>query len=290
MKKFTMPLMICTLFMMSSCVYSLFPIYTKDTMFYFTSLEGTWRSSENSEDYIRFTRNTDMEGSIAINPSQSSKSDQKQNVEIETSYSITFDDDEYIVQNGDTIRDKKVIEGYYKGRLDSMMTDLASDTGKLAKGLKKFSDGIGRMVRDIGAQKSPLSFATDDMSYLMEIKSNGELFRYEMVITKIGEDYFMDIYPPDDNESLGTISSMVWFPVHSFMKMELNKDKLLISSFHLKKMKRLFESNLVRMRHEMVDGSVLLTATTAEIRKFLEKYSDDDSVYESTAVYTKMED
>lgn len=289
MKKLKMPLMLCTLFLMSSCVYSLFPIYTKDTMFYFASLEGTWRTDEASEDYIRFIPNTEIKGQASVDAANKKVTIKKQDVEIKTSYSFTFDDDEYILENGDTIRDKQKVEGYYKGQLDSIFTELAADTGELAIGLSKFADGLSRMTRNLSNIMTPLTFAADDMSYLMEVKNGDGLFRYEMVITKIGEDYFMDIYPSDEDASLANVSSMVWFPVHSFMKMEMKNGQLLLSSFNLKKMKRLFESNLVRMRHEIVDGSVLLTAKTDEIRKFLERYSNDETVFESTEVYSKVE-
>ena len=65
--------------------------------------------------------------------------------------------------------------------------------------------------------------------------------------------------------------------------------KLVLTPFDLEKLNRLFESNLIRLRHENVDGSVLITAQPREIQKFLERYSEDETVFEDADIYERID-
>ena len=42
------------------------------------------------------------------------------------------------------------------------------------------------------------------------------------------------------------------------------------------------------MSHENVDGTILITAKSEEIQKFLEKYARDESVYNGVEVYSRV--
>jgi len=72
------------------------------------------------------------------------------------------------------------------------------------------------------------------------------------------------------------------------MKMDMKDGKLNLTMFDLEKLNKLFDSNLIRLRHENVDGTVLITAQPKEIQKFLEKYADDESVFESIETYARV--
>ena len=84
-------------------------------------------------------------------------------------------------------------------------------------------------------------------------------------------------------EGLG--SNMI--PVHTFAKLKFSGMQLYLTSFDLEKLNKLFESNLIRLRHENVDGTILITAQPKEIQKFIDKYSEDESVFEDTETYQK---
>ena len=111
-----------------------------------------------------------------------------------------------------------------------------------------------------------------------------------MHLAQIGDDIFMDLYATDDSFSDSAFGSNVWFPVHTFMKLELDNDQLTITQFDLEKMNKLFDSNLIRMKHENIDGTVLITAKPEEIQKFLKKYSRDESVFDEVETYSRITD
>ncbi|MCR9081468.1 MAG: hypothetical protein NXH89_03550, partial [Cyclobacteriaceae bacterium] len=72
-------------------------------------------------------------------------------------------------------------------------------------------------------------------------------------------------------------------------KLRLTGQKLVLTPFDLEKLNRLFESNLIRLRHENVDGTVLITAQPKEIQKFLERYSEDETVFEDADIYERID-
>lgn len=272
-------LMIC----MSSCVYSLFPIYTKDTLVYLPELLGKWQVGNSPDDYILIEKAVEVEASFKVTEGKEPTDPAATNKVTVTnkSFEITYDGDEYIVQNGDTIRDKEKVKAYYEQVVDSAFQEFAKE-------LSGTLQNLGRAVKSAANKPGGFSYSSDDQAYIMTIKDGDYLLKYEMHLAKIGEDIFMDLYPTDDKYTDQVFGSMVWFPVHTFMKMELDGNKLEITQFDLDKMNKLFDSNLIRMSHEKVDGSVLITAKSEEIQKFLEKYSRDESVFDGQEVYHRV--
>ena len=127
-------------------------------------------------------------------------------------------------------------------------------------------------------------------SYRMIVFEDGERTEYEMNLAQIGEDIFMDLYLAENEFIDGVMESMTWFPVHTFMKLEISKNQIDLVRFNWRKLNRLFESNLIRIRHENVDGTILITAQPKELEKFLDQYSNDESVFDNDrGVYTRLQ-
>lgn len=186
--------------LLNSCVYSLFPIYTDDTLVYFPELLGRWEM-EGDEEYIEFSNlptEKDIFGGSSENESDEPKTFRNYRV--------------VIIEDGD----KKDFVGH---------------------------------------------------------------------IAEIGDDFFLDLYPNVRDYDATLYSNLM--PVHTFIKLKFLNDQLYLTSFDLEKLKNLFESNLIRLRHEYVDGSILITAQPNEIQKFIDRYSDDESVFEETETYQK---
>ena len=173
-----------------SCVYSLFPIYTEDTLVFKSELLGKW---ESKDDYIVFEQYKD--GEVKENNSKT--------------YRMTV-----------------------------------KDQGK------------------------------DDMKYIVHL-------------VEIGNELFMDLYPIITYRGTQFGEDNV-LPVHSFMKIDLKPKTMSIVFFDLDKLNELFESNLIPLSHENVDGTILITAQPKELQKFLEMYSKYESVYDHTETYSKI--
>ena len=264
---------------MSSCVYSLFPIYTEDTLVYYPDLIGKWKLEGESE-YLIFEPGFDLDGTISVsNTGQSSSNDGK--VKVSKNLSISFGDDEFIMVDGDTVRDKERIKAYYQEELSSTMDNMGEALGEVLKGMTK-------VVKNLSRGGKPFSFSTDDQSYRMTIVDGDEEESYRAHLAQIGEDLFLDLFPIEGDFTDNAFNSMVWFPVHMFMKIEINENGLKLIQFDLDKMNKLFESNLIRIGHENVDGTILMTAKSEELQKFLDRYSNDESVFDEVSDYNKV--
>lgn len=212
MKKLMLSIVPVICLLMTSCVYSLFPIYTSDTLTYEVRLEGIWKSNEM--EMIEFTRyrgsslfnlENAQTGQITLNPSNTEKSDQ------------------HLKEDG----------------------------------------------------------------YHVRIMDNGDTIVYQARLVRIGKELFLDFYPGHEDRIVEGLAYN-YFPVHTFMKLAIEEDRLILTNFDLGELMDLFESNKIRLRHERVEGNVIITAQPKEIQKFLLHYSDDDRVFEEPEIFTRI--
>lgn len=269
-------LMMC----MSSCVYSLFPIYTKDTLVYLPELLGKWQVGNDPNDYMLFEPGFNLDATITVGQPQK-KTTKGVTTKITKNFSMTFGDDEYIIEDGDTIRDREKIKAYYEKELEGTLEDIGEKMAETLEGMTKAISRIGKSGKRIG-------YSTDDQSYYLTVMDDGYETKYLVHLAQIGEDIFMDLYATESSLTDSAFESMVWFPVHMFMKLEVEEDRLLITQFDLNKMNKLFDSNLIRIGHEKVDGTILITAKSEEIQKFFDKYSNDESVFDNVETYSRI--
>ena len=80
------------------------------------------------------------------------------------------------------------------------------------------------------------------------------------------------------------------FPVHTFSKIKVENSELSIEFFKDSWIEGLIENNRVRIKHEKVDNDVLITASTKELQKFVEKYSDDENAFDDPLILTPPSD
>jgi len=141
---------------------------------------------------------------------------------------------------------------------------------------------------------------------LIHREGNSEA-KFEIHLVKLGEHLFFDIFPDDlenlkfENKTLAVPLSMKGFgsskseepdirlnslyvehmlPVHTFAKVEIEKDEVRIFRFDFEWLDDLFKQRKVRIKHEETsDGQIVLTAPTEDLQKFFEKYADDEKAY-----------
>ncbi len=137
-----------------------------------------------------------------------------------------------------------------------------------------------------------------------EDKSEAKL---EIHLVKLGDHLFFDIFPDevgtlkfedktlglttnlsgmfnDDSEGPEILLNSLYFqhmlPVHTFAKVEIEKDEVKIFQFDPDRLEKLFEQRKIRIKHEETsDGQFILTASTEDLQKFFEKYADDPKAY-----------
>ena len=108
------------------------------------------------------------------------------------------------------------------------------------------------------------------------------------LVTELNGAYFLvlakSVSELDESESNFVDSH--FYPVHTFSKITLNEAQLDIEFFQSSFISDLISSNRIRIKHEDTDDSILITASTNELRKFVEKYAHEEDAFEDAMEFT----
>lgn len=278
MKKQTLLLFGILVATMSSCVYSLFPIYTENTLVFKEELLGKWMVGK--DDYFLF----ETMGSNDEDKSKgSNENEYKYSIEIKEGFTMSSNDPIFILLNGKPVYDEDSIKLIMLERMAK--ADLAKENEP-----KELLDAK-EQIEDNDLTPSDIEFngtvtVSQEKSYrLIYIENNEEKEAYTAHLVDIGGELFMDLYPIKEYDSKNVSDN--YFPVHTFYKVSVTEKEFTMTHFDLDKLNKLFESNLIRLRHENVDGTILITAQPKELQKFIDKYSDDKSVFEEAETYIR---
>lgn len=265
---------------LNSCVYSLFPIYTDDTLVFKKELLGTWDLGDNS--YMVFER-----GSESDDGDTDEDKEYKYSIEIKEGFTISSDEPISMEIDGETVYDEDIIREETLRRLANTENGIpdTSESQVAKKILEKTTAVVQEKKKELEYQGSLAVF--EEKSYKLTVFDNekGSETKYTAHLVDIGDDLFLDLYPITDYDSKDFSDN--YFPVHTFYKVEVTQDQFTMIHFDLDKLNDLFKSNLIRLRHENVDGTILITAQPKELQKFFDKYADDDSVFDSVEKYSR---
>ena len=274
MKKRSVALLAVLAVLLNSCVYSLFPIYTEDTLVFKSELLGKWSLGDKGS-YLLFELDGDLE--------DDKDKDYAYSIEIEEGLTISANEPIFVMENGEKIYDEEKIREIMLERMaESEDSDSVADQVGDNSTSKK-----GTNPRDTEYSGSVSLY--EKKSYVLTIVDDeGKKEKYRAHLVDIGGDLFMDLYPLEMDFNSNDISDN-YFPVHTFFKVKVSEDKFRMIHFDLDKLNKLFDSNRIRLRHENVDGTILITAQPKDLQKFIDKYSEDESVFHEEEIYHRVD-
>ncbi|MTI87486.1 MAG: hypothetical protein FH748_05910 [Balneolaceae bacterium] len=139
----------------------------------------------------------------------------------------------------------------------------------------------------------------DDQPYLVMLEhfedNETDTVLFQGSFVRIGNSDYMDLKPMMADYRGKTIyyESDLYtnhlFPVHTFSKIELNDDDLRIYIFKSSWINEIIEDNRARIKHEKTEDGILLTASTGELQKFIEKYGATKDAYEEPVKLERKE-
>ena len=148
----------------------------------------------------------------------------------------------------------------------------------------------------------------DEFVYFKKLDENMYLFRYmegndddsafvisdtvsfEAGLLKVGDHFFLDLYPYyEGNWDEADYLFRGFVPTHAFIKIEWDDDRVILQMFNYDRMKTLFEQNRIRIKHEMMEDFIVITASTDDLQRFIKKYADDPEAFDDPGVFIKME-
>lgn len=124
----------------------------------------------------------------------------------------------------------------------------------------------------------------DSTSYVLNMKTieDGVIIEseFEVHIIDLGGFYFLDFYLKDFGGDDLTLATFHVVPVHTFAKLTVADDKLIINWFDQDWLEDLIKENKIRIHHENNDDYILLTAKPKELQKFVTKYVNSEEAFE----------
>lgn len=110
-------------------------------------------------------------------------------------------------------------------------------------------------------------------------------------LLKLDGKLFLDVFPAEfpceEDSSKWPYNSVFLMPAHTFIKVDSIEPKLELRLTDDEKLKKLLEEEPRAIKHEIVEGTPVLTASTKELQQFLKKYADDDRLFDKPGVLTK---
>ncbi|MEO9871704.1 hypothetical protein [Ekhidna sp.] len=268
--------------MLNSCVYSLFPIYTTDTLVFKEELLGKWDIGEGS--YMVFEKMSDDS-----DYEEEEEEEYQYSIEIQEGFTMSSDEPIFITENGKNVYDEDSIRMIMQERLNKIDTEededeSSSDEIEVAE---EIEEKVTNKLKSKDLDYSGSISVYEEESYRLTIvEEEGKKEAYIAHLVDIGGDLFMDLYPIKEFDSKNVSDN--FFPVHTFYKVAITETDFTMTHFDLDKLNKLFESNLIRLRHENVEGTVLITAQPKELQKFIDTYSDDESVFDTSETYKRV--
>ena len=98
--------------------------------------------------------------------------------------------------------------------------------------------------------------------------------KFDARLGKIGSSTFLDIFPEEPNLTENDFYKVHLLPAHSFIKIELSKDRLKFGVMNPDSVKKLLKSDPNIIKHEQTDR-IILTASTKELQAFIQKYGSN---------------
>ena len=124
----------------------------------------------------------------------------------------------------------------------------------------------------------------DSTSYILKLKTDDAKefsdSEFRVHVIKLGGTYFLDFYLEElfDDDELDLASFHI-IPVHTFARLKVFENKLIINWFDQDWLEDLIEENRIRIHHENNGDVILLTAKPAELQKFVTKYVNSEEAF-----------
>lgn len=102
-------------------------------------------------------------------------------------------------------------------------------------------------------------------------------------MTRINQHHLLDIMPvPAEGGIFEGRFATNYILAHTFASIEFDGEDLLIRSVDAEHIEKLISQKRIRLKHERRnEEEIILTASTPELREFLDNYSDDPDLFES---------
>jgi len=160
--------------------------------------------------------------------------------------------------------------------------------------VKPFQEIFKEVEGDLDKESYKLYSKYVNISYVVNYEKDSAKSQFLVVPFKIKNQLFLDFSPANDNESLKCVNSLYSMHLidsHSLAKLDMDsKGNISIQWLDSDKLEALMKTNKIKIKYEKigVDDDVVLTASSEELVKFIEKYmnSEDEKKWETRTEFS----
>lgn len=123
-------------------------------------------------------------------------------------------------------------------------------------------------------------------TYLLTYKEKGKEAEFLLNLVRLDNELYIDLYPGSLKEKNELLEDH-YLPVHSYAKIKINGNGFELSFFNSEQIYKLLNDNRIRIKHESFDYYKVITASTAELQKFVTKYADNKDIFAPPVIFKK---
>ena len=120
--------------------------------------------------------------------------------------------------------------------------------------------------------------SAEPLSYELVVAHEGVAETYKTRLVALGEHRFLDLRPIPP-ETLTEPYIFVLLPTHAFLKVWIEGDVLHFSKLDHNWLKKKIERKEISIAHEIIDGLIVLTASTKDLQKLVVTYAEDKKAF-----------
>lgn len=151
-------------------------------------------------------------------------------------------------------------------------------------------DVVGRWVPKDEKDKEVWDFTEDGRQYLLtHTDDRGHKATFHIAAGSIGTNVFLDFSPldPTPGTELNGLMQAHLLPVHLFAKLVKTNDDLTLVALDVGWLNKHLKTNPAALAHaRQADDAPLLTASTAELKKFVARHAHDEKAFKNAVVLT----
>lgn len=132
---------------------------------------------------------------------------------------------------------------------------------------------------------------TTNQSYACTVtEDKGKTGNFEGHLFKLGADHFLDLTPTECNYATNQagIVGVAMIPGHLLVRVQFTEKKLKLALCDPDWLKKLLAKNPDAIAHRVVDGSIILTAETGALQKFVLKHLGKDELFSDGTDYRRQ--
>jgi len=130
---------------------------------------------------------------------------------------------------------------------------------------------------------------------LIVTDEEGKKGSFSAHLVKLGGRLFLDVYPDefpcadmeDPNKTEFAYNSFFLVPAHTFIKIDSIGPELKMRLTDDEEMETLLKEDPNAVKHEIIEGKPVLTASTKELQAFVLKYADDERLFSEEIVLSR---